>query len=67
MQKCWVKPRYRPANAADPAGVDILLLIEKPLAVSELVARAQGLNLAKETILTTIGSPIRRRLVHLFQ
>ena len=51
----------------NPVERDILLLIEKPLAVSELIALAQGLNLAKETILTTIGSLIRRRLVHLFQ
>jgi hypothetical protein len=51
----------------DPVERDILLLIEKPLAVSELIAVAQGSNFAVETILTTLGSLIRRRLVHLFQ
>ena len=51
----------------DPVERDILLLIEKPLTVSELIALAQRFNVTRETILTTIGSLIRRRLVHLFQ
>ena len=50
----------------NPVERDILLLIEKPLAVSDLVVLAQGFNLEKETILATISSLIRRRLVHLF-
>jgi len=47
----------------DPVERDILILIEKPLAVSELLVLAQGLNFAKADILTALGSLIRRRLV----
>ena len=50
-------------QALDPVERDILILIEKPLAVSELLALSQGLNLPKETILSALGSLIRRRLV----
>jgi hypothetical protein len=51
----------------NPIERDILLLIEQPRPVSELIATAERLTLAREIILTTLGSLIRCRLVHLFQ
>jgi methylase of polypeptide subunit release factors len=50
-------------QALDPVEREILVLIQQPMAVSELLALARGLNLAKETILSALGSLIRRRLV----
>ena len=46
---------------------DILLLIAKPLAVTDVLVLAQALNLTKETTLTTLRSLICRQLIRLFQ
>ncbi len=42
----------------------VLLLIEKPIMVSELISIASGLGLDQETVLTAITSLLRRQLVH---
>jgi hypothetical protein len=47
----------------DPVEREVLLLIEKPLAVPELLALARGCNLDKEAVFTAVGSLLRRGLV----
>ena len=47
----------------DPVEREILVLIEKAVAVPELLMLARGFNLDKQTVFTALGSLIRRGLV----
>lgn len=50
-------------HTLDPVEREVLLLMEKPLAVSELLTLARGLNLDPEAVVDATGSLIRRGLI----